>query len=193
MDLADLDNCKSLHENTQKFNPKIVVNNAGFGMCGLFQEADLNTELAMIKLNIESLHVLTKLYTLTMNEGVIMNVASMAGFVPTPLLASYAATKAYVTSFSRAIDYELKVTRSKVRVIALCPGPVRTEFGIVANAKQSEYALSAEACAKAAVRGIIKRRAVTVPGALMKIARVLIKILPTNWVLPVVTNIQKRK
>jgi len=192
-DLADLENCKRLVEKTKELEPQIIVNNAGFGQYGFFTELDLDKELAMIRLNIESLHVLTKLYLTSMKKGVIMNVASMAGFIPTPLLASYAATKAYVLNFSRAIDYELKKQKSNIRVISLCPGPVISEFGIVANTKQGKYALSSEACAKTAVKGILKRKQVTVPGFIMKLSRIFIKILPTSWVLPVVINIQKHK
>ncbi|MFA5466519.1 MAG: SDR family NAD(P)-dependent oxidoreductase, partial [Candidatus Izemoplasmatales bacterium] len=79
-DLADLENCKRLVEKTKELEPQIIVNNAGFGQYGFFTELDLDKELAMIRLNIESLHVLTKLYLTSMKKGVIMNVASMAGF-----------------------------------------------------------------------------------------------------------------
>ncbi|NLZ61745.1 MAG: SDR family oxidoreductase [Acholeplasmataceae bacterium] len=192
-DLTKAENCKSLYENTKKYNAEIIVNNAGFGICGFFSEGDLDLELEMIRLNIESLHILTKLYLSTMSKGVIMNVASVAGFIPTPLMATYAATKAYVNNFSRALNYEMKVQKRDIRVLSLCPGPVKTDFWTIAKANQSKYALPVERCARAAVRGIINNKLVIIPGKMMKFARLLIKILPVNWILPTLYKIQKRK
>ncbi len=193
MDLGVLDNCHQLHEMTKAYAPTILINNAGFGQYGFSTKIPLDKELEMIRLNIESLHVLTKLYVLSMEKGVILNVASMAAFVPTPLLASYAATKAYVASFSRALDYELGWKKTNIRVLSLCPGPVESEFGLVANARQTRQALKAAVCARIAVKGIMKRRPIIIPGALMKIAYVVLKLLPTRWVLPSVFKIQKHK
>ena len=138
------------------------MNNAGFGICGFFSEGDLDLELEMIRLNIESLHILTKLYLSTMSKGVIMNVASVAGFIPTPLMATYAATKAYVNNFSRALNYEMKVQKRDIRVLSLCPGPVKTDFWTIAKANQSKYALPVERCARAAVKGIINNKLVII-------------------------------
>ncbi len=107
----------------------ILVNNAGFGGYGFFHETDLAHELRMIQVNIASLVALTKLFVrpmVTRGSGHIVNVSSTAAFQPGPLQSVYYATKAFVLSFSEAIDNELSGTG--VRVTAFCPGPTRTEF-----------------------------------------------------------------
>jgi len=116
-------------------NIEVLINNAGFGLYGPFQESDLNTNLQMIDLNIRALTHLTQLavadFTSEKRLGYICNVASTAAFQPGPLMAIYFATKAYVLSFSEAIAEEL--AEKNVYVSALCPGPTKSEFGNVAN------------------------------------------------------------
>jgi short-subunit dehydrogenase len=106
-----------------------LINNAGFGGHGLFHKRELESDLAMIQVNISALTELTHLYLQGMvsrGEGKILNVSSTASFMPGPLQAVYYATKAFVTSFSEAIAEELK--DSNVTVTALCPGAVKTGF-----------------------------------------------------------------
>jgi len=193
LDLSVQDNCHRLFSETKTFAPAIVVNNAGFGQVGFFENLPLEKELEMLRLNIESLHILTKLYLSEMEQGVIVNVASMAGFLPTPLMAAYSASKAYVLNFTRAVNQELKIKQRKVRVVALCPGPVETEFADVANASQSFKGMSAKRCAKITIRGIENKRTVIIPGLLMKITHVLVKLVPTKIILYFAYLIQRRK
>ena len=97
MDISNVENCKKLHEKYK--NISILVNNAGFGDCGYFTKTSLEKELQMINTNIVAYHVLTKLYLQDMkeeNSGKILNVASIVGFMPGPLMATYYSTKAYV-------------------------------------------------------------------------------------------------
>lgn len=192
-DLSSLDNCRLLHKETLEFNPEIIVNNAGFGQIGLFSEIPVEKELEMITLNVESLHLLTKLFLDTMKKGIILNVASMAGFLPTPLMSAYAATKAYVVNLSRAVNYELQKANKPIKVLSLCPGPVETEFGIVANSKQSHKAMKATRCARIAIHGMNRNKPVIVPGLQMKILRFLLRILPTRVVLWGSYKLQKSK
>ena len=105
-----------------------MVNNAGFGLLGEAAELDRAQQLAMIDLNIRALTDLSLrwLESITRHRGGILNVASIAGFLPGPGMAVYHASKAYVVSFSEALHEELKA--DGVRVCALCPGPVATEF-----------------------------------------------------------------
>jgi short-subunit dehydrogenase len=105
-----------------------LVNNAGFGSFGLFQESDMETMVAMIRLNVEALTVLTRLFMpeILIQRGKILNVASTAAFQPGPWMAVYYATKAYVLSFSEALSAELEGTG--VTVTALCPGPTLSGF-----------------------------------------------------------------
>ncbi len=193
LDVSLVENCKKLHSEVTSLNPYIVINNAGFGRVGLFSEIDLETELSMIDTNIVAVQVLTKLFVNSMKDGIILNVASIAGMLPTPLMATYAATKSYVLNLSRSINQELKNSGSKVRVLSLNPGPVITEFGQVAQTKQKMQGMSAERCAKIAVKGMLKRKSVIVPGLLMKIMRILVKILPMGMVMPIAYKIQNKK
>ncbi len=192
-DLSVESECYRLHRESLPFAPEIIVNNAGFGLIGLFSDLALEDELRMIRLNIEGLHILTKLFVESMGKGVILNVASMAGFLPSPRLASYAATKAYVYSFSRAIDFELRKNKKDIRVLALCPGPVDTNFSAAAGGAIGLKGLSAERCAKIAIRGLFHRRPTIIPGWGMKLVRFFLRFVPLGLVLPISYSIQKKK
>jgi hypothetical protein len=192
-DLSVEDECHRLFEAAAPFHPEIVVNNAGFGIIGPFLESKLDDELKMIRLNIVGLHILTKLFVQTMTQGVILNVASMAGFLPTPFMAAYAASKAYVDSLSVALNYELKQTHSKVRVLSLCPGPVETNFSNVAGAGPGMKGLSATRVAKIAVRGILKKKMRIIPGFLMGLTKFFLRFLPLGLILPVASALQRKK
>jgi short-subunit dehydrogenase len=114
--------------------PDLLINNAGLGDFGEFADADWGRTEAMLKVNIEALtHLAHALLPGMLSEGrgAVVNVSSLASLVPIPDIAVYAATKAYVTSFSEAL--RLEVRGRGVRVLAVCPGPVRTEFGRVAS------------------------------------------------------------
>lgn len=192
-DLSSQENCIKLHNDVLSLNPEIVINNAGFGRVGQFSSIELNNEIAMIQTNIIAVQTLTKLFVQSMKKGVILNVASMAGMIPTPLMATYAATKAYVLNFSRAVNYELKKSKSLVRVLTLNPGPVETEFALVAQTKQKMKGMSAERCAKIAVKGLLKRKSVIVPGFSMQLMRFLIKFIPIDFIFPFAYQIQNKK
>jgi short-subunit dehydrogenase len=117
-----------------------LVNNAGFGTHGPFDSAPLDREIEEINLNIAALVALTRLFVPAMvanRSGTIINVASTAAFQPVPWMATYAATKAFVLSFSEALAEELR--GGGVTVLALCPGPTRTEFQQVASVENSSF------------------------------------------------------
>lgn len=179
LDLSKEENCKKLHEQVK--NVDILVNNAGFGVSGKFVETDLDKEISMIKTNVIAVHILTKLYLQDMKKkdnGIILNTASIAGFMPGPLMASYYGTKAYVVRMSEAIREELKREKSKVQISILCPGPVKTNFNEVSGGKFNVHSLESKKVAEYAVRKMRKGKFVIVPGVLMKIVRVLVKITP---------------
>ena len=123
--------------------PQIVVNNAGFGLHGQAAEIDRAEQLAMIDLNVRALTDLSLRWIdgIVKHKGGIMNVASVAGFLPGPGMAVYYASKAYVVSFTEALSQELKP--QGVRVTALCPGPVLTEFQTRAGVRKPPSACSA--------------------------------------------------
>ena len=117
----------------------ILINNAGFGFQGAFENADQHTYDTMCTLNVTALTVLTRAFLPGMKQGGgILNVASMAGIAPIPYFSVYAATKAYVCSFGSALWHEMKEAGGHVHVSTLCPGPVETEFFDVAGANPAD-------------------------------------------------------
>ncbi len=194
MDLSQIENCQKLYENNPDID--ILINNAGFGDFGKFTQTDLTKELSMIDTNIKSLHILSKLYLTQMkkkNSGRILNVASIAGFMSGPLMATYYATKNYVVSLSKAIDKELKKDGSKVTVSVLCPGPVNTNFNNVANVRFNLKGLSSEYVAQYAIDQMFKNKKVIIPGKMMKLIYIGNKISPTCLSLEIAYHSQKRK
>ena len=194
MDVSKAENCKELHEKYQDID--ILVNNAGFGDCGYFTKTSLDKELKMIDTNIVAYHVLTKLYLQDMkqkNSGKILNVASIAGFMPGPLMATYYSTKAYVVRLSEAIREELRREKSNVQISILCPGPVNTNFNKVADVQFALKGLSSEYVANYAVDKLFKGKFYIVPGWKIKLARFGSKIAPNNLVAKICYNMQRRK
>jgi short-subunit dehydrogenase len=181
-DLANLESCANLVENFKTKEIEIFVNNAGFGIYGHSITNETDKEFNMIDLNIKTLHFLTKEVVKIMNKGTIINISSMAAFLPTPLLASYAATKAYVYSYSEALRYELFKKEIPVNVMTVCPGPVKTEFNEVANANPKMKGLSVEKCVDSIIKGLDKKSALVIPGFKMKLLKFFIRFTP-NWLL----------
>lgn len=194
MDLSNEDNCKELHKRVQ--NVDILINNAGFGDCGNFTKTSLQKEINMIQTNIIAYHILTKLYLIDMKakgEGKILNVASIAGFMPGPLMSTYYATKAYVVRLSEGIREELKKEKSNVQISILCPGPVNTNFNNVANVNFKIREANSMDVAKYAIKKLGKGKFYIVPGIDVKFAKLGAKIFPTNLVSKVTYMVQKRK
>ena len=193
-DLSIEENCKEIHNQVQ--NVDILINNAGFGDCGNFTKTSLEKDIQMIKTNIIAYHILTKLYLTDMkekNSGKILNVASIAGFMPGPLMATYYATKNYVVKLSEAIREELKKEHSKIQISILCPGPVETNFNKVANVDFHLREANSMDVAKYAIRKLEKGKFYIVPGIDVKIARFGAKILPANIISKFAYMAQKRK
>ena len=183
MDLIDREGCKKLHnEIKEKYGTiDILINDAGFGTCGKFTETDLDKELGMIDTNIVALHILTKLFLQDMvkaDKGHILNVASIAGFMPGPLMATYYSTKAYVVRLTQSIRHELFKQKSKVKISALCPGPVATNFNKVADVKFNLAEADSEYVAKYAVRLMFRNRTLIFPNFFIWLGRIFAKLLP---------------
>ena len=194
MDISIVENCKTLHQKHKDID--ILVNNAGFGDCGYFTKTNLDKELSMINTNIVAYHILTKLYLQDMKQrdsGRILNVASIAGFMPGPLMATYYATKAYVVRLSESIREELIKEKSKVQISILCPGPVNTNFNKVADVQFALKGLSSEYVAKYAVDKLLKGKFYIVPGWKIKLAKLGAKMAPNNLVAKVSYKMQRRK
>lgn len=172
---------------TRELEPHYVVNNAGFGLVGHAYERDRAEQLQMIDLNVRTLtdFSLRWIDTLARRQGGILNVASIASFLPGPGSSVYYASKAYVLSFTEALHREL---RSKgVRVTALCPGPVPTEFqaraGVTGEESKGVLAVSPERVAEEGYRGLMADRRRVVPGALNKVVIFLLRFAPRAVVL----------
>ena len=194
MDLSIEENCKELHRMVK--NVDILINNAGFGDCGNFTKTDLDKDINMIKTNITAYHILTKLYLIDMKEkgqGKILNVASIAGFLPGPLMATYYSTKAYIVRLSESIREELKKENSKVKISILCPGPVNTNFNKVANVKFNLREADSQKVADYAIKKMEKGKFYIVPGIDVKIAKIGAKIIPTPIMSKLTYMMQKRK
>lgn len=196
MDLSINSNCVKLYELLENEDIDVLINNAGFGMYGNFDVLDLNKEIKMINVNILACDILTKLFLKKMkerNHGYILNVGSIAGFMPGPLMSSYYASKSYVVKLTQAIRKELKKCKSGVSVSVLCPGPVSTNFNNTAGVKFAVKPLSSEYVAKYAIDMMFKKKLIIVPGFIIKIARFLSKFAPDNIVTEIVYHIQTKK
>ncbi|HTN42252.1 MAG TPA: SDR family oxidoreductase [Nitrospiria bacterium] len=153
----------------------VLINNAGYGVYGRFAETALDEEVRMMQVNMVSLTDLTKRllpYMIQKKEGRIMNVASAGGFVPGPFFAVYYATKAYVLSLSEALNEELRGTG--ITVTALCPGATETKFQNRARVKNTILykpwkMMDAGTVARIGYRGMMKGKAVVIPGLLNKL------------------------
>ena len=197
-DLSNVDECKKLYkEIKEKYsNVDLLINNAGFGLFGEFYETDLDKELSMIDTNIKAVHILTKLFLKDMLEkdkGQILNVASIAGFMPGPLMSTYYSTKNYVVRLSQGIREELKKKKSNVKISVLCPGPVNTNFNNVANVKFNLSSISSEKVAKYAIDKTLKGKFIIIPGFGVKCARVFAKIVPDSIMAKACYKTQKKK
>lgn len=196
-DLSKTMECVRLASFIEDKKIAVFINNAGFGDCGYFPERDVEKELKMIDVNVKAVHFLTKLVLKKMTKqraGYILNVASSAGLLPAgPYMATYYATKAYVTSMTRAVAEELRQHGSPVYLGCLCPGPVDTEFNEVAEVEFALKGISAEYCANYAIDQMKKRRIVIVPTLLMKAGVTFGRFVPQSLLLRIAAHQQKKK
>lgn len=176
---------------------EVLVNNAGFGDYGEFSSCNLEKQEEMIRLNILALTCLTRFFAEDMvkrGSGKIMNVASVASFVPGPLMSVYYATKAFVLSFTEALSVELK--NNGISVTALCPGPTATGFvekaelgrsGLFKNLKS----MTAANVAEYGYRSLMSGKVIAVPGLMNKLGALLSQLMPRKLVRETVYRIQK--
>ena len=174
-----------------------VVNNAGFGLFGRAIQLDRNEQLAMIAVNIRALTDLSLRFAdqLVRNRGGLLNVASIASFLPGPGMAVYYASKAYVLSFTEALRGELGP--SGVRVTALCPGPVPSEFqtraGYEPGFDSAVLNVSAAKVAEDAYRGLMANKRAVLPGLGIKILPFVLRLFPRGFILSAVARFQTRR
>ena len=195
-DVGSAECCRELYAMTKDDGVDMLINNAGFGLAGEFSATDLDVELNMIDVNIRALHILTKLFLrdfIARDSGVILNVASSAGFMPGPLLSTYYATKNYVLRLTEAIYEELRRRGSRVKVSALCPGPVNTEFNDVAKVRFAVKGISSEDCARIAIDGALKGKLIIVPSVMLKVGLFFKHFVSEKLLLKLAYSFQRKK
>lgn len=195
-DLSLYEECVELHREVSQVRVDILINNAGFGLFGKFDETDLKTELNMIDLNVKSLHTITKLFLSDFKKrdrGYILNVASIAGFLAGPYMSTYYATKNYVLQLTKAIHEELRLDGSGVYIGAFCPGPVDTNFNNVAQVSFSASQISAQDAADYAIEKMFARKLVIVPTLPIKALTVATRLVPTGLLLYCTSLAQKAR
>lgn len=201
-DLGDRAERKALIERMKAGELEVVgvCNNAGLGFLGPFHELPLEREAGVVAVNVEAVHELTGAFLPRMVQqgtGAVLNVASTAAFQPLPGFATYAASKAFVVSFSEAVHSELSGTG--VSVTALCPGFTRTEFGSVAGAPETEDKLpdftlmDADDVARHGIDAMVAGRRSSVPGLLNKLTSTSGRHVPRTLLLPIVKRVQRAR
>jgi short-subunit dehydrogenase len=201
-DLSVAGAAEELYSQVKKANHDIdiLINNAGFGGHGKITDRKLEDDLSMIMVNIISLVALTHLVAADMAKkktgGRILNIGSTAGFMPGPNQATYFATKAFVNSFSQAVDQELR--DKGVTSTVLCPGYVETEFAQVANLEGTQVVAgngaTAESVAKCGYDAMMKERLVIINETMLSIMlQWIIPLMPRRMVLKMADDLQKKK
>jgi uncharacterized protein len=177
--------------------PAYIVNNAGYGLVGRAAELDRGEQLAMIDLNVRALTDLSLRFidSLARQRGGILNVASVSAFLPGPGMALYHATKSYVLSLSEALHTELAPLG--VRVTALCPGPVPTEFQMRAGLDPTKtprlLLRSPEWVAQQGYDGLMRNKRVVVPGWSNKLLRFIARVAPTRILLGLIDRAMQQR
>jgi short-subunit dehydrogenase len=197
-DLSVFNSAQEVYDETNKQNIKIdyLINNAGFGDFGMFLDLDWNKELQMINLNITTLTQFTKLYLQDMvkhRSGKIMNVASTAAFQPGPIMAVYFATKAYVLSFSEAVNNE--VSDKGVTVTTLCPGATESGFQAAAAMEESNLVKgrklpTSKEVAEYGYAAMLKGKTVAIHGLMNWILANSVRFTPRSLVVKITRKIQ---
>jgi uncharacterized protein len=176
---------------------EFVVNNAGFGMFGCAIEMDRAQQLGLLDVNVRAVTDLSLRFSdsLIRTQGGILNVSSIAGFLPGPGMAVYYASKAYVLSFTEALHEELGP--KGVRVTALCPGPVPSEFqkraGFEPGLDSAILQMSPAAVARLGYRGLMANKRVVLPGLGIKIVPFLLRFFPRGFIAGAVARLQLRR
>lgn len=195
-DVSKEEDCVALYEKTKDQNIDMLINNAGFGMCGKFTDSNIKRDIEMINTNIKAVHILTKLFLqdfVKRDSGYILNTASSAGFMAGPMMAEYYATKNYVVRLTQAIYEELRRDNINVKISVLCPGPVKTEFDSVADVRFSMKGLDSFAVAKYAVDKALSGKLIIIPGISMKFAKFGMRFLSDKAILKIAYKFQRRK
>ena len=168
---------------------KVLVNNAGFGKCEDFFSSNRRSQTDMVGLNCTALTGVTRLcLPYMLDDSLVLNIASIAAFAPTPHMSVYAATKSFVLSLSKALHDELRPRG--IKVLAVCPGPMDTDFWQVANVPEGKSRLidklprvTPKEVAEASLRAAKRGKLVYTSGFFYKVYRLLAKLLPHGFLM----------
>lgn len=189
-DLAKPGISEKIHAEVKAKGYKIstLINNAGFGDHSPFGESDNKKNVDMIQVNVTALTELCRFFINDIEEGGhIVNVASVAGFIPGPYMATYFATKAYVISFSVALNEE----REDITVSTICPGPTKTEFEEKAKTKFEGKTMTAKEVARIGYEGYKKDKIIIVTGGKNRMLAGLSSMIPKKWAAKMVGDMNK--
>ena len=183
----------------ENINVDVLVNNAGFGIFDVYWKVDHKKEREMLQVNVIALVELTNLFAKDMMNrggGKILNVASTAAFQPGPTMAGYYASKAFVLSYSQAVDFELR--KKGVQVSTLCPGATTTEFQIRAKIKVINFfkkgmTMSAEEVAQIGYNGLMNAKSVIIAGNINRIIANISKVSPNKVSMKIVNWLHSKK
>ena len=196
-DLSDREVCKAIFGEVSDLNVQLLINCAGFGAVGTFDQLDIDKQAKMIDVNCTSVAILTHDFLKDFryrDSGAILNVASAAGLMPGgPNMAMYYATKAFVVSLTNGIYEELKSAGSHVKIAALCPGPVDTEFNDVAEVSFGMKGITPQYAAKCAARGLDRGDRIIIPENALHAAKAAAKIFPDTFSMKIAGLNQKSK
>jgi short-subunit dehydrogenase len=202
-DLSKTDEVEKVHAQSQKIGAvDLLVNNAGFGSWGYCHDLDPKTEMQMIDLNCKALYLLSRLFLndfRRQKQGAILNVASIAGILPGPLYAAYAATKSFVIQFSEALAFENEIPN--IRISVLCPGATRTNFAAVALGGKDKssgrqvierMAATPQSVVAEGLAGLKRGKRVVIAGGSNRIMVRVAKIFPKAWLAKIIENLFRR-
>ena len=197
-DLSKKDFPIKLYEKIKEKNRRvdILINNAGFGFSGYFLDSDIDNYQDMLNVNIYSLVELTHLFLKDMvdrKSGGVINISSLASFQSIPYFSIYAATKAFVTSFTRGIYEEYR--EYGIKILGLCPGYTKTKFNIRAHMQEQSvpgYTMTSQAVVYESLKAYTKGKYLIINGKVNRFAKFITSILPTSWSLRFAKNIIKK-
>ena len=178
LDISKRESLDELFNKTKDYEIEVVINNAGLGKVGMFNEVTDAEDFNMIDINVTAMHMILKHYADVLEKGYILTVASIASFAPGPKMATYYATKNYIRSNAEALRYELKKMKKNIGITILAPGPVNTNFNDTANVTFTLKGVDANKCANYAIKRMFKKKKFATPKWSVRAATRLMRILP---------------
>ena len=193
LDISKKESIYELFNKTKDYEIEVVINNAGLGKVGMFNEVTDDEDINMININVTAMQLVLKHYADVLNSGYILTVASVASFCPGPKMATYYATKNYIRSYAEAVRYELKKMKKNVGVTILAPGPVDTNFNDTANVTVKLKGVDAYKCANYAIKMMFKKKKFATPKWSVRWATRFMRILPHRTTMRICFKSQSKK